>query len=95
MKTDISSRDEHHYTYVAWDGWTVTDRAMGTRVHQYGGTMLSSRKKIGPEMRVIPRFVYNPEKAERALEAMADILADALDRPRVGAHKAESGARPT
>ena len=29
-------------------------------------------------MRVIARFVYNPEKAERGLRAMADILAGAI-----------------
>lgn len=31
-------------------------------------------------MQVIARFVYNPEKVERGLKAMADILADAIRR---------------
>lgn len=39
-----------------------------------------SKRKASTEMKVIPRFVYNPEKAERALSAMADILAGAIHR---------------
>lgn len=31
-------------------------------------------------MRVIPQLVYNPDKAERGLQAMADILAAAIHR---------------
>lgn len=38
------------------------------------------RKREPQVMRVIPRFVYNPEKCERGLKAMADILAGALRR---------------
>lgn len=30
------------------------------------------------EMKVIPRFVYDPEKAERGLKALADILVHAM-----------------
>ena len=39
-----------------------------------------SRRNSKTAMKVIPRFVYNPEKANRGLEAMADILVEALHR---------------
>lgn len=39
-----------------------------------------NRRSNNTEIRVIPRFVYNPEKTDRGLKAMADILAGALQR---------------
>lgn len=39
---------------------------------------MADRKREPQTMRVIPRFVYNPEKADRGLKAMADILAGAI-----------------
>jgi hypothetical protein len=37
-----------------------------------------NRRDRRAAIKVIPRFVYNPEKADRGLKAMADILALAL-----------------
>lgn len=51
-----------------------------------------------PTMRVIPRLVYNPEKADRGLKAMADILALALQlasRQRTHLGDTLTGAAPT
>lgn len=45
---------------------------------------MGRKKQAQPAMRVVPRFVYNPEKAERGLKAMADILAEALRNRRLG-----------
>lgn len=41
---------------------------------------MAERKPEAQVMRVHPRFVYNPEKADRGLKAMADILAGAIRR---------------
>jgi hypothetical protein len=49
-----------------------------------------NKRKPEPSMNVIPRFVYNPDKAERGLKAIADILAGALRRA-----EKESSAPPT
>jgi hypothetical protein len=43
-----------------------------------------NRREGGTTMKVIPSFVYHPEKADRGLKAMADILAGALLRDRKG-----------
>jgi len=45
--------------------------------------MANRKREPEAKMKVIPRFLYNPEKAERGLKAMADILAGALRRSEV------------
>lgn len=44
-------------------------------------TAVDDRNRRPQGMRTIPRFVYNPDKADRGLRAMADILAGALRTP--------------
>lgn len=51
---------------------------------------MPQRKREAKAMRVIPRFVYNPEKAGRGLKAMADILAGAIRKSDRSQHEDEA-----
>lgn len=49
-------------------------------VNKQGAADMPARKNGPQGMRMVPRFVYNPGKADRGLRAMGDILTGALRR---------------